>query len=169
MFTLLVSSASGSVPRGNRSQHPDLENPLLQVLPKEANSPNKQYAVTVELEMEPGDEGVLISGGTYSEGYRLEVSGGRMVWIYECAFSKQLTVTVSDPVSSGLVRVRYEFGPEQPTTQGKHRIGKMYVNGRVVEHTESLAVPESDRNLLCSGFSFTGRIKRISFDELPAQ
>jgi len=135
---------------------------------KESDARDKSNVITVDFEMRPGDEGVLISGGDFSEDFSLEVSEGRVVWAYISALQEKAVIAVSDRLPMGFVTVRYEFGPEQPIELGKHQKGKMFVNGKLVEGSGTFTFRSKSLDYLFLDFTFTGTIIKVSLDETPS-
>jgi len=129
---------------------------------------NEAFAIVVEFEMEPGGEGVLVSGGNSSEIYTLEVISGRAMWKYECIFLKDALISVSEPLPAGPVIVRFEFGLPQPTMLGQHANGKMFVNGQAALGPTKFLMEEQERDAFFSPASFTGAVRSIRIEEIPA-
>jgi hypothetical protein len=142
-----------------------LQTPLAQTKSREANKASKLPAVTVEFEMNPGDEGALISWGNESESYILEIRGARVILTYGCFFQDEAIIKVSEKLHPGRSTVRYEFGAEQA---GCHPVGSLFANGKLVEHSGASSTAESSQDPLTTGMSYTGTITRVAFSERTA-
>jgi len=128
----------------------------------------KAFAIVVEFEMVPDGEGVLVSGGNSSEVYTLEVISGRAIWKYECIFLKDALISVSEPLPTGPITVRFEFGPPQPVMLGQHSRGRMFINGKAADGPTTIALEEEVREFFFCPFTFTGAIRGIHFEEIAA-
>ena len=128
-----------------------------------SNAVQEATVITVDFEMTSGDEGILVTGGDDSERYSLAVKSGRLIWLYACIFQSDVSITLSDVLPTGLISVRYEFGPLQSLSRGRHRQGKLFVNGRLFDKSSNLPQPDSFFDSIGHGPSFTGRIQRLSF------
>ena len=118
-------------------------------------------ALDVDFEVGPGNEGVLVTGGDYAESYSLEVRDGRVVWLYSCVLLDRTVMKASDRLPQGRVHVRYEFGPEQPAVYGKHRKGKLFINGKLVSDESTMVMNQGSPDLPSCGFTYTGKIQRV--------
>jgi hypothetical protein len=128
-------------------------------------------SITVEFEMNAGDEGVLVMGGDESELFSLDVIDGRLVWTYQCIFQERPDRAVSDRMKSGTMRLRLEFDSVQSADLGRHRSGRMFINGDIVHLTgrndegADFDPKEIPSNVPAPDFSFTGKIYRVVINE----
>ena len=133
----------------------------------------------VEFEMGPGREGLLIVGGGESETFALYVRQGRAVWSYQGIFQRSADSIISARLPAGLVRLRFEFDPEQSAEFGRHRMGSFFVNGefagRIGEMecspsaclrgstAEENAGPQIED--LIPEFTFTGEVTKVATNQ----
>jgi len=118
----------------------------------------------IEFEMRPGDSGVLLVGGDDSETFTLWVRNGRAVWMYQGVFQSETASIESGYLPAGLVKVRFEFAPEQSVEAGRHRIGSLFVNGDFVGRIlpSNCPVPDNSQQSSKIGARESAQIEKLA-------
>jgi arylsulfatase A-like enzyme len=148
---------------------------------------NRSYTITADLEIPPeGAEGVIVAEADVMGGFSLYVQDGKLRYTYSFLGVTVETLTASDDLPAGKVRVRYEFvadAPGKPATGGR---GRLFIGDRqVAENHMDQTVPQrftsyagmdigkdnGDPVSLSyrekSPFAFTGKISKVVFDLAP--
>jgi arylsulfatase len=148
---------------------------------------NRSFAITADLDIPAGGaEGVIVAESDMMGGFSLYVQDGRLRFTYSFLGLRVETLTASEPLPTGKVRVRYDFSadePKKPATGGR---GRLFINDKPVgENRMAHTVPQrftayagmdigrdngepvSPNYRARSPFAFTGTIEKVVFD-LPA-
>ena len=139
------------------------------------NIRNRSYSITAEVEIpQSGSEGVLLAMGGRFAGFSFFVQKNRLNYVYNWFGLERFSVSSTEAVPSGSVRLRMEF-----TTTGPDRgSAALFINGKQVgEHTiarlvpvtfglaEGLTVGRDPSTPVTEGyqspFAFTGKIKKV--------
>jgi hypothetical protein len=169
----LVTTLRGSIMRpGQQGERtlpgiPHFETRLFH--PNPAAAANKSLVISVEFEMHPGDEGVLVMGGTELRTFSLDVRNGRVVWTYKYALEESVVTTSSESLPPGLISLRFELDSELGNNIDKRGTGKLYLNGKVVTAILGSGRAPALREAESLRSQFTGTIRRIDFEEKVVQ
>jgi arylsulfatase A-like enzyme len=157
---------------------------------------NRSYSITAELYnpgrsgflwLRPGLEGVIVAESSFLGGFSLYVEGGRLHHTYSFLGLKLDTLTSSEGLPKGDVKVRYEFMADNPGKPATGGTGRLFINEKQVaenklEHTVPLrfsayagmdigtdnglpVVPKLRYSWLPK--VFRGTIKKVEFDLSP--
>jgi arylsulfatase len=148
---------------------------------------NRSFTITADLEVPAaGSEGVIVANSDVMGGFALYVQGGRLRYTYSFLGIAVETLTATEPLPAGKVRVRYEFAADQPGRPATGGSGRLYLGDRQVgENRLGQTVPtrfstyagmdigrdNGEPVSLSYGskspFAFTGRIEKVTFDVTP--
>jgi arylsulfatase len=157
---------------------------------------NRSYSISADLYnpgrsgflwLRQGLEGVIVAESSFLGGFSLYVEGGRLRHTYSFLGLKLDTLTSSESLPKGDVKVRYEFAAEKPGTPATGGTGRLFINDKQVaenklEHTVPLrfsayagmdigtdngltVVPKLRYSWLPK--VFRGTIKKVEFDLSP--
>jgi arylsulfatase len=148
---------------------------------------NRSFTITADLEL-PGDgaEGVIVAEADSMGGFSLYMQDGKLHYTYGLVGIRLDTLTSSEKVPTGKVRVRYAFTAEKPGKPGTGGKGQLFINDRPVgENNLPNTVPlrfssysgmdiGKDNGDVVSPtykskapFAFTGKIGKVVFDLAP--
>lgn len=147
----------------------------------------RSYAISADLEVPPsGVEGVIVAEASFLGGFALYVEDSKLQHTYSFMGTSLDTLTASNPLPTGTVKVRFEFWADanKPGTGGKTLLfvnDQQVAEGRL-EHTvpfrfsayagmdigKDNGLPVSPTYARKSPFPFTGTIKQVIFDLEPA-
>ena len=157
---------------------------------------NRSYSISADLYnpgrsgflwLRQGLEGVIVAESSFLGGFSLYVEGGRLRHTYSFLGLKLDTLTSSESLPKGDVKVRYEFAAEKPGTPATGGTGRLFINDKQVaenklDHTVPLrfsayagmdigtdnglpVVPKLRYSWLPK--VFRGTIKKVEFDLSP--
>jgi arylsulfatase len=150
---------------------------------------NRSFSITADLDVPAtGAEGVIVAESDVMGGFSLYLEGGRLRYTYSFLGIDVQTLTATEGLPTGKVRVRYEFTADQPGKPATGGRGQLFIGDRPVgenrlEHTVPLRFttyagmdvgkdngePVSLTYGGRSPFAFTGKIDRVVFDLAPPQ
>jgi len=127
-------------------------------------------SITVDFDMGPGDEGLLLVGGDDSEVFRLYVKNGKLVWTHDYVLRESIIIISSDHLPTGPIHARCEFDSLSASDASRTGDGKLLVNGQIVGPTPRNSPshvtpvrPQSDTG--APEDSFTGTIRRVALEQ----
>lgn len=145
---------------------------------------NRSFTITADLDVpEGGAQGVIVANSDVMGGYALYVQEGKLHYTYSFLGIQVDTLTATEELPSGKVRVRYEFTadePGNPATGGRgrlivndHPVGENHLARTVPQRFSTYAgmdigadngEPVSPSYRASSPFAFTGAIESVVFD-----
>jgi arylsulfatase len=147
---------------------------------------NRSHVITADLEIPAGGaEGVVVSSGSHSGGYTLYLKDGKAHFYYNYLAKKDFKITSDVDVPEGDITLVYEFEvtgePDIRSGKGAPGTGKLFINGRqvgsvdmdvtvpIIFSAEGISVGSDygdsvDHEAYKPPFSFTGTVKRVTFD-----
>jgi arylsulfatase len=146
---------------------------------------NRAHTITVDAELEAGDEGVLACHGSNVGGYVMFVQDGNLHYVHNYVGARELRVSSDSPLPPGKHALSYEFEPTGPPDlkngMGSPGIAKLLVDGNVVGQADfAVTVPlalglgsgfavgrnpgSSVTAMYASPFPFTGTITKVTVD-----
>jgi arylsulfatase len=148
---------------------------------------NRSFTITADLEIPAGGAaGVIVAESDVMGGFSLYVQDGKLRYTYSFLGVNVDTLTASDNLPSGKVRVRYEFTADQPGKPATGGRGILYIGDKNVGESRmerSVPIrfstyagmdvgkdngePVSPSYEAKSPFAYTGRIERVVFDLAP--
>ncbi|HWE35366.1 MAG TPA: arylsulfatase [Isosphaeraceae bacterium] len=148
---------------------------------------NRSFTITADLEVpEAVAEGVIVAEADVMGGFSLYVQGRRLRYTYSFMGIRVDTLTASEDLPTGKVRVRYEFLADQPGKPATGGLGRLYINDKRVGESRLQGTapqrfssyagmdigkdngdPVSPSYASKSPFAFTGKIGKVVFDLAP--
>jgi arylsulfatase len=106
--------------------YPGTENLLPGMMPQIFN---RSFTITADLELpEAGAEGVIVAEADAMGGFSLYIQEGKLHYTYGLVGIRLDTLTSTEKVPTGKVRVRYEFTAEKPGKPGTGGKGQLFIN-----------------------------------------
>jgi arylsulfatase A-like enzyme len=107
---------------------------------------NRAHSITAEVELRPGDEGVVVCHGSNIGGYSLFIQDNKLHYVHNYVGAQELSVSSSEPLIPGKRVLRYEFEPtglpDLKAGKGTPGIARLFVDGKPVGQAEfPLTVP----------------------------
>ncbi len=112
--------------------------PGTQVVPENAAVKvlNTAHAITADVELAAGDEGVVFSHGSNVGGYTLFVADGKLHYVHNYVGAQELHVASEQVIDTGRHTLRYEFepsgAPDVRNGKGTPGRGRLLIDGTVV-------------------------------------
>ena len=93
-----------------------------------ANVRNRSHLIAAEVELAPGDEGVLLAMGSLFGGFALYVKQGRLCWVHNFVGMAEDRIVAASDLAPGAHTLAFRF-----ERTGEHRgTGRLLVDGAVV-------------------------------------
>jgi arylsulfatase len=147
----------------------------------------RSFSIVADLEIpDNGAEGVLVAEADELGGFSLYVQDGKLHFTYSLMGVQVTTLTSTEKVPSGKVRVQYEFLADARGKPGTSGRGRLFINGKqagenTLEHTVGFRFTAyggmdigKDNGEVVSAtykakapFAFTGKIGKVVFDLNP--
>src|SRR5262249_41159254 len=147
----------------------------------------RSFTIAADLEIpDKGAEGVLVAEADQLGGVSPYVQDGKLHFTYSLMGVQVTTLTSSEKIPAGKVRVLYEFKADAPGKPGTGGRGRLHINGKPVgenklEHTVGFRFSAyggmdigKDNGEVVSPtykakapFAFTGKIGKVVFDLRP--
>jgi arylsulfatase len=174
-------------PKGDRTRfvyYPGTENIHPGMIPPVYN---RSFTIMADLDIpEAGAEGVIVAEADVMGGFSLYVQDRRLRYTYSFMGIRVDTLTATEELPTGKVRVRYEFLADQPGKPATGGLGRLFINDKQVgenrlretapQRFSSYAGmdigrdngdPVSPSYASKSPFAFTGTIGKVVFDLVP--
>ncbi|MBM4765163.1 arylsulfatase [Bacillus sp. B15-48] len=137
---------------------------------------NRSYEITIPMEYNRGDKGVILALGNDKSGYTLYIKGNKLVYEHNSAFARYKIVS-DKKLPTGNITVRFQFDK----TDENEGIGSLYVNDEKVGETpikmlpfkisfegldigEDLLYPVSPEYANQGTFPYTGSIEKVIYE-----
>ena len=146
---------------------------------------NRAHRITVDAELNAGDEGVLACHGSNVGGYVFFVQDGKLHYVHNYVGAEELRVSSDETVPPGKHSLSYEFeptsAPDLKNGKGTPGIARLFIDGQLVAQTDfAVTVPlalglgsgfavgrnpgSSVTTMYASPFPFTGTITKVTVD-----
>ncbi|MBF5045304.1 sulfatase-like hydrolase/transferase [Aggregicoccus sp. 17bor-14] len=146
---------------------------------------NRPHSITAQVELQDGEEGVLVAHGGSSGGYSLYVKDGKLHYAHNYVGTEVFQVVSDATLPRGKHALRYEFEPtgKPDVRKGRGSPGRaqLYVDGKLVGQAqfpttvpvtislgEGLTVGRDAGSSVCQDyagpFPFTGKLESVTVD-----
>jgi len=143
----------------------------------------KSHTIEVSLELTGKEEGVIVACGGFTGGYTLFIKNNKVYYDYN--YYNGLYYTLESPkLGTGKVDIKFDFVEKGSPIRGiPGGIGKLYVNGEMVDETEltemhistfslsetfdvgiDAGTPVSDKYSVKNHFPYTGKLDKVVFN-----